>query len=81
MSVLLKALTGQLVAEPVAFIALMVSSVALLMCEAMHQVPDVALGLYLGAWVTHAGVQSHQQKKAALLMQGIPGNGNESEPH
>lgn len=77
----LSGIAGHLTVEPVVFIALFVSSVALLLCVAMRQAPDTALGLYLGAWVTHAGVQSHQQKKAALLMQGIQGNGNESEPH
>lgn len=43
--------------------ALIVSSIALLICVAMNREPDAALGLYLGAWVTHAGVQVHQKLK------------------
>lgn len=43
--------------------ALVVSSLAVLVCVALNRVPDTALGLYLGAWVTHAGVQGHQRLK------------------
>lgn len=45
--------------------ALVVSSLAVLVCVALNRVPDTALGLYLGAWVTHAGVQGHQRLKVA----------------
>ncbi|MFB9086834.1 DUF2644 domain-containing protein [Erwinia tracheiphila] len=44
-------------------VALVVSSLALLVCVVMNREPDTALGLYLGAWVTHAGVQVHQKLK------------------
>ncbi|MCK6879733.1 hypothetical protein L8S23_21395 [Enterobacter bugandensis] len=43
--------------------ALVVSSLAVLACVALNRVPDTALGLYFGAWVTHAGVQRHQRLK------------------
>ncbi|EIG0792840.1 hypothetical protein HLC41_004977, partial [Salmonella enterica] len=44
----LSGIAGHLTVEPVIFIALLVSSVALLLCVAMRQAPDTALGLYLG---------------------------------
>ncbi|EHM48871.1 hypothetical protein HMPREF0454_00050 [Hafnia alvei ATCC 51873] len=47
-------------------VALVVSSLALLICVVMDRQPDAALGLYLGAWVTHAGVQFHQRLKAPV---------------
>lgn len=47
-------------------VALVVSSLALLICVVMDRQPDAALGLYLGAWVTHAGVQVHQKLKVPV---------------
>lgn len=48
-------------------VALVVSSLALLICVVMDRQPDAALGLYLGAWVTHAGVQVHQKLKVPVV--------------
>lgn len=50
--------------DTISLTALCVSSVALLLCVVLNREPDVALGFYLGAWVTHSGVQVHQKIKA-----------------
>ncbi|WP_226020317.1 DUF2644 domain-containing protein [Serratia symbiotica] len=58
-------------------VALVVSSLALLICVVMDRQPDAALGLYLGAWVTHAGVQYHQKLKVPVAKS----SGGDDEQH
>lgn len=56
---------GRLSSTEVATVtALVVSSLAVLACVMLNRQPDTVLGLYLGAWVTHAGVQGHQRLKS-----------------
>ncbi|SQC93432.1 Uncharacterised protein [Cedecea neteri] len=51
---------GRLSSTEVATVtALVVSSLTVLACVVLNRQPDTVLGLYLGAWVTHAGVQGH----------------------
>lgn len=65
---------GQLsTTDAVTLTALLVSSVALLACVALDRQPDAALGLYLGAWVTHAGVQVYQKRAGAAPQSAPPG--------
>ncbi|WP_267431991.1 DUF2644 domain-containing protein [Erwinia psidii] len=59
-------------------VALLVSSLALIICVVMNRQPDAALGLYLGAWVTHAGVQVHQKLKTPMSK---PGGDDEQRSH
>ncbi|ATF95199.1 hypothetical protein CO704_12305 [Cedecea neteri] len=56
---------GRLSSTEVATVtALVVSSLTVLACVVLNRQPDTVLGLYLGAWVTHAGVQGHQRLKS-----------------
>jgi len=65
--------------------ALVVSSLAVLVCVALNRVPDTALGLYFGAWVTHAGVQRHQRLKGqadpAAVTSPSPDAGDTPDAH
>lgn len=44
--------------------ALLVSSAVVAICGYWNRQPVDALAVYLGAWVTHAGVQRYHEKKS-----------------
>lgn len=59
-------------------VALVVSSMAMIICVVENREPSTALGMYLAAWVTHAGVQYNQKLKMVTVAQPPASTGSEN---